>query len=382
MTNTLFDGLLHEEPKDVASTDKKEAANFKQSLVMVCFRISVWTGTTTEQLSVEDGSESMLRKRIVPSEILKPFTDLRNRAKRFCKQHGETYLNGYVMPADCARMALDELKEIRASFIKQRDEYFAHAYEKMREARAQGIIPRGCSDLVPVPSLKYVLGHIRFNYDAFSLASFKHGHSTSYESFLTDFCQRMSNEAQDIEALLKDSLEIPDALLYRCLELSEKLDTWRRSHPDIGTAAVKLKGAYIVTAQRPKAMQTSEKIIDALDSITRLESIDFFGKGQCPAEDTANGRVQVNVHGMDIPSFQSDSTEPAGNTGKENTDDCPAIAGTALTSETNSASHGFALRNASEGHDSSSLGKDEESVKKWTCSVDSVLARGRSLFIG
>ena len=120
MTNTLFDGLLHEEPKDVASTDKKEAANFKQSLVMVCFRISVWTGTTTEQLSVEDGSESMLRKRIVPSEILKPFTDLRNRAKRFCKQHGETYLNGYVMPADCARMALDELKEIRASFIKQR----------------------------------------------------------------------------------------------------------------------------------------------------------------------------------------------------------------------------------------------------------------------
>lgn len=130
MTNTLFDGLLHEEPKDVASTDKKEAANFKQSLVMVCFRISVWTGTTTEQLSVEDGSESMLRKRIVPSEILKPFTDLRNRAKRFCKQHGETYLNGYVMPADCARMALDELKEIRASFIKQRDEHFAHAYEK------------------------------------------------------------------------------------------------------------------------------------------------------------------------------------------------------------------------------------------------------------
>lgn len=88
----------------------------------------------------------------------------------------------------------------------------------------------------------------------------------------------MSNEAQDIEALLKESLEIPDALLYRCLELSEKLDTWRRSHPDIGTAAVKLKGAYIVTAQRPKAMQTSERIIDALDSITRLESIDFSAR--------------------------------------------------------------------------------------------------------
>ncbi len=122
--------------------------------------------------------------------------------------------------------------------------------------------------------------------------------------------------------------------------------------PNIGTAAVKLKGAYIVTAQRPKAMQTSERIIDALDSITRLESIDFFGKGQCPAEDTVNGRVQVNVHGTDIPSFQSDSTEPAGNTGQENTDDCPAISRDSTTSEANSAYQGIALRNASGGNDS------------------------------
>ncbi len=381
MTNTLFDGLLSEEPKGAASADKKEAANFKKSLVMVCFRISVWTGTTTEQISVEDGSESMLRKRIVPNEILKPFTDLRNRAKRFCKQHGEAYLNGYVMPADCARMALDELNEIRASFIKQRDENFAHSYEKMREERQQGIIPRGCSELVTVPSLKYVLGHIRFNYDAFALASFKHGHSSSYESFITDFCQRMSNEAQDIAALLKGSQEIPDALLYRCLELSEKLDAWRRSHPDIGSAAVKLKGAYIVTAQRPKAMQTSDRIIDALDSITRLESIDFFGKGQCLAEDNVNGRVQVHIHSTDIPSFHSDSIEPAGNKGQEIPDDC-AVTAAALTSDTNSASQCIALRNDSDGNEPLSQGNDEGSVKKWTCSVESVLTRGRSLFIG
>lgn len=381
MTNTLFDGLLSEEPMGAVSVNKKESANFKQSLVMVCFRISVWTGTTTEQIAVEDGSESMIRKRIVPNEILKPFTDLRNRAKRFCKQHGETYLNGYVMPADCARMALDELSDIRSTFIKQRDENFARSYEQMREDRRNGIIPRGCSELVSVPSLKYVLGHIRFNYDAFSLASFKHGHSSSYESFITDFCQRMSNEAQDIAALLQESSEIPDALLYRCLELSEKLDTWRRSHPDIGKAAVQLKGAYIVTAQRPKAMQTSDRLIDALDSITRLESIDFIGKGRRPAEDTANGVVQVNIHGTDIPSFPSDSIESAGSQDQENFDDCSAQAESALTSEESSAAQSTPLSNEADGQEPSFPGKNEAFVKKWTCSVESVLTRGRNLLI-
>ena len=50
------------EPKNSDKTDVAE-----NSLVLVSFRISVWTGMSTEQTSVEEGAENMRRRRIVPA---------------------------------------------------------------------------------------------------------------------------------------------------------------------------------------------------------------------------------------------------------------------------------------------------------------------------
>lgn len=382
--NLFHDGIYEEETiVGVNSTNQtKEAFKFFNSLVLVCHRISVWTGTTTEQISVDDGSESLIRKKIVPGELLKPFLDLRNKAKRICARHGQPYLNGFVMPADCARMTLDELKVLRAAFIRQRDEIFAHQYEKLKEDRKLGIIPRSCSELDSVPSLRYVLGHISFNYDAFALASFRRGPNSSYESFMTDFCQRMANDAEDTKRLLESSSEIPDALLFRCLEQSEKLDTWRRVHPDIGKAAVRLKGAYIVTNQRPKAIQTPEKLIDALDSIIRLGGIDFFCEGlPCFEKDTQNGAVQVDVHAADN-AFSPPPSEDTAVTIRylreagDRLDESPT-----LTSDEVSQLSAIEDSSSEDGQPSDSL-EEEEQGRKWTCSMDSVLARKRTVLIG
>ncbi len=63
------------------STEKKEGKTEDSDLVLICFQISVWSGTTTEQTSIEEGAEFMKRRRIIPGVMLKPFLDFRARAK-------------------------------------------------------------------------------------------------------------------------------------------------------------------------------------------------------------------------------------------------------------------------------------------------------------
>ena len=76
------------------STEKKEGKTEDSDLVLICFQISVWSGTTTEQTSIEEGAEFMKRRRIIPGVMLKPFLDFRARAKALCQEMGEPYLNG------------------------------------------------------------------------------------------------------------------------------------------------------------------------------------------------------------------------------------------------------------------------------------------------
>ena len=40
------------------STEKKEGKTEDSDLVLICFQISVWSGTTTEQTSIEEGAFS------------------------------------------------------------------------------------------------------------------------------------------------------------------------------------------------------------------------------------------------------------------------------------------------------------------------------------
>lgn len=71
------------------STEKKEGKTEDSDLVLICFQISVWSGTTTEQTSIEEGAEFMKRRRIIPGVMLKPFLDFRARAKALCQEMGE-----------------------------------------------------------------------------------------------------------------------------------------------------------------------------------------------------------------------------------------------------------------------------------------------------
>ena len=73
------------------STEKKEGKTEDSDLVLICFQISVWSGTTTEQTSIEEGAEFMKRRRIIPGVMLKPFLDFRARAKALCQEMGEPY---------------------------------------------------------------------------------------------------------------------------------------------------------------------------------------------------------------------------------------------------------------------------------------------------
>jgi|GEM_PF-6591865 len=117
------------------STEKKEGKTEDSDLVLICFQISVWSGTTTEQTSIEEGAEFMKRRRIIPGVMLKPFLDFRARAKALCQEMGEPYLNGFVMRRQDAAVAERALSVWRKEFCRRRDEVFAPAYEDILAQR-------------------------------------------------------------------------------------------------------------------------------------------------------------------------------------------------------------------------------------------------------
>ncbi len=152
------------------STEKKEGKTEDSDLVLICFQISVWSGTTTEQTSIEEGAEFMKRRRIIPGVMLKPFLDFRARAKALCQEMGEPYLNGFVMRRQDAAVAERALSVWRKEFCRRRDEVFAPAYEDILAQRLEGIIPPGCSKEAVFPPTNFVLRRISFEFDAFVLA--------------------------------------------------------------------------------------------------------------------------------------------------------------------------------------------------------------------
>ena len=140
------------------STEKKEDKTEDSDLVLICFQISVWSGTTTE-------------RRIIPGVMLKPFLDFRARAKALCQEMGEPYLNGFVMRRQDAAVAERALSVWRKEFCRRRDEVFAPAYEDILAQRLEGIIPPGCSKEAVFPPTNFVLRRISFEFDAFVLAA-------------------------------------------------------------------------------------------------------------------------------------------------------------------------------------------------------------------
>lgn len=166
------------------STEKKEGKTEDSDLVLICFQISVWSGTTTEQTSIEEGAEFMKRRRIIPGVMLKPFLDFRARAKALCQEMGEPYLNGFVMRRQDAAVAERALSVWRKEFCRRRDEVFAPAYEDILAQRLEGIIPPGCSKEAVFPPTNFVLRRISFEFDAFVLAAHGTGKRSSKDAFL------------------------------------------------------------------------------------------------------------------------------------------------------------------------------------------------------
>lgn len=125
------------------STEKKEDKTEDSDLVLICFQISVWSGTTTEQTSIEEGAEFMKRRRIIPGVMLKPFLDFRARAKALCQEMGEPYLNGFVMRRQDAAVAERALSVWRKEFCRRRDEFCAglrrHSCSEARRHHSSGL---------------------------------------------------------------------------------------------------------------------------------------------------------------------------------------------------------------------------------------------------
>ncbi len=247
------------EPKNSDKTDVAE-----NSLVLVSFRISVWTGMSTEQTSVEEGAENMRRRRIVPASMLKVFSDFRVRAKALCAERGEPYLNGYVMRR-CDAVSVERTLAIWCrEFCRQRDEVFSPLYEKSVYDRSMGVIPKGCASDVICPSTDYVLRRISFEFDAFTLASFS-GSRSSLQSFIQGLALRFAEEL-DLVRIAAESGAITDALLCRLETLKDRLLVWQGYREEFRD------GALHLTSCISQAMRLKPYCRDKTSMLSEIEA--------------------------------------------------------------------------------------------------------------
>ena len=224
------------------STEKKQGKTEDSDLVLICFQISVWSGTTTEQTSIEEGAEFMKRRRIIPGVMLKPFLDFRARAKALCQEMGEPYLNGFVMRRQDAAVAERALSVWRKEFCRRRDEVFAPAYEDILAQRLEGIIPPGCSKEAVFPPTNFVLRRISFEFDAFVLAAHGTGKRSSKDAFLDGLAERFADETDLISAAL-ESANVTEAIVCRVRTLYERVRSWSCSQTRFALASAALEEA-------------------------------------------------------------------------------------------------------------------------------------------
>lgn len=222
------------------STEKKEGKTEDSDLVLICFQISVWSGTTTEQTSIEEGAEFMKRRRIIPGVMLKPFLDFRARAKALCQEMGEPYLNGFVMRRQDAAVAERALSVWRKEFCRRRDEVFAPAYEDILAQRLEGIIPPGCSKEAVFPPTNFVLRRISFEFDAFVLAAHGTGKRSSKGVFLDGLAERFADETDLICAAL-ETANVTEAIVCRARTLYERVRSWSCSQTRFALASAHSK---------------------------------------------------------------------------------------------------------------------------------------------
>lgn len=245
---------------DGSFTTKKEEEGLTDDLdlVLICFQISVWSGMSSEQTSIEEGCEYMKRRRIVPGVMLKPFLDFRVRARTLCEEMGEPYLNGYVMRKQDASIAERALGVWRQEFCRKRDEVFAPAYEGLLSDRLQGITPPGCSKEVIFPPTYYVLRRIRFEFDAFALAGHGLSGRNSKEAFLDGLAVRFADELDLICEALRYS-NVTEATVCRVKALKERIDSWASSQERFA-GAIDFIAQAIEEGNRPHVWCRDKKV--------------------------------------------------------------------------------------------------------------------------
>ncbi len=246
------------------------SATFDDSLVYLTHSITVWTGTTTEQTGCGEGSKSMVRRRIVPASSLKPFTDLRNKVKRFCETHGEKYLGGYVfMHKDLSRLE-NFMNCAKNSFYFERDRKFASSYNRFKAERDRGETPEGCSPGVVVPPLCEVLPQISFEFAIFPMGRDARGQRVSMFSFLDSLVVKMTGEAKSLLEELEAAEAATEGHICRAVSLSRKLHTWQRFRRDFATACQVLRAVSADKDGRPLGQTDKQQLQKALSVIVRL----------------------------------------------------------------------------------------------------------------
>ncbi|MCD8340189.1 MAG: DUF3150 domain-containing protein [Burkholderiales bacterium] len=357
----------------------KDEVSFDDQLLYATFLFKIWTGTATTQVATGEGSESLVRCRIVPTACLKPFSDLRYRVKRYCEQCGEKYLNGYVFSRKDLRKLETFLQGASDHFYFERDRKFAEIYTKLKKEReVDGITPEGCSPDVEAPPLEFVLQQITFEHAIFPMGDGLNGGRASISSFLDSLAVKLSAEAGELLDQLQGMTIPTEGFLCRAHALAARLDTWKRYRKSWTTPCFYLKTASAGFLSRTPCEKDIGKLQRALSSIVELQNLANADAESC-ADNNREGATAIQQNDISETSFplaKSTETDTAlfGLTPEAKERFLNAL------KQISSDSTEFSAKEIAEMPDTADA--DVPESEKFECSIESMIARGRSLFLG
>ncbi len=342
--------------EDAAQGSKKKVSG--ESLLYVSFNLKVWSGTTTVQTGLGEGSRSMVRNRIVPSECLKPFINLRRKVQKFCDLCGEKYLNGYVfMHKDLGRLQAF-FQGASELFFKERDQTFSQLFMALKKDREAGIVPEGCAPHAQMPALEQALRWISFEYAIFPMADVQKGSMASIDSFLDSLTLKIVDEAAELHSQLQEGTIPTEGFLCRCQSLAERLAHWSRLRNSWQMPCMGLK--VTLTALGAGNADSIKALKEALQAISQLK----------PTASEVVVNPSDKVDEIVLSASVEKAIEPA-------PEDEEKPVNKALTFSPPSVSD----EKVETDKEEQATEDDSEDVERWDCSIETMLSRGKALFI-
>lgn len=314
----------HNDGQTLLEKKSVSAAKILQNVILISFRARIWTakqvltGSDLPDVDKDDLPPSYLAslgsKKLIDDNLLKPFHNIRQRAKRVLETYGIEFMGGAAVSLQKTAKVAAELDSLREEFETTRDTFIKDYEANRSEWINANQNWKHALEARPVP-IEKIKASFYFDWVATHVTPPKgknkaltRGFDTQVEGLPDRLFDDIANEANDI--LTKSFVgvsRVQQKVLHRVIHIKSKLDDLQFLHP---SAFSLVQAIDYVMSMLPPSGYIEGVSFDALYKM--LEILSIKDKAIAFGTEISNGK-SVELAISDVVDIRVKSTKPAKN---------------------------------------------------------------------